>query len=169
MAPHAIEPISANASASASISGNESILSTSIINSNPFEITVDPSLLKGTAYTSPSTIISQTVYSISSKIFSYETPGADNLLDSYLQLWSQQYQRHNSFGVVPFFHKLQVRSGASNAILGYFGKNGTNGQPLSTLAGANALTYVLHWPGNLPICRYHSTSVPLTTTVLPIL
>lgn len=159
MAPHAIEPISANASASASISGNEGILSTSIINSNPFEITVDPSLLKGTAYTSPSTIISQTVYSISSKIFSYETPGADNLLDSYLQLWSQQYQRHNSFGVVPFFHKLQVRSGASNAILGYFGKNGTNGQPLSTLAGANALTY-MH-----PTLAGKSANLPLSLNV----
>lgn len=159
MAPHAIEPNSGNASASASINGSEGIVQSSIIQSNPFEVTVDPSLLKGTTYTSPAVLISQSIYAISSKVFSYETPGAENLLDSYVQLWSQQYQRQNSFGVVPYFHKLQVRSGASNAILGYFGKNGTNGQPLSTLVGANALTYMQ------PTLAGKSASLPLSLNV----
>ncbi|KAG7662266.1 MET10 [[Candida] subhashii] len=142
MSPHALveEP---SVPSSSSVSVNElDAGNIAIIKANPFGTAVDPNLIKGSVYTSASTIINQTVYSIASKIFSYETIGDDNLLDSHIQLWTQTYQRTNSFGIVPFFHKFQVRSGASNAILGYFKKNGTNGQPVSAFVGANALNYM---------------------------
>ncbi|KAG2732796.1 hypothetical protein G9P44_003786 [Scheffersomyces stipitis] len=141
MAPHALAAESLNGSETASFVELDSA-SSAILNASPFGSTVDPNLVKGTAYTSPSIIINQAIYSIATKIFSYETVGAENLLDSHIQLWAQNFHRENSFGVVPFFHKLQVRSGASNAILGYFKKNGTSGQPVATLVGANALTYM---------------------------
>ncbi|EGW32848.1 uncharacterized protein SPAPADRAFT_136605 [Spathaspora passalidarum NRRL Y-27907] len=141
MAPHALAETPAVSSLDSSVNELD-ISSTAIIKANPFGTAVDPNLIKGAVYTSASTIINQAVYSIASKIFSYETVGADNLIDSHIQLWSQTYQRGNSFGIVPFFHKLQVRSGASNAILGYFKKNGTNGQPLSVFVGGNGLNYM---------------------------
>ncbi|CAL1213850.1 unnamed protein product, partial [Candida parapsilosis] len=37
---------------------------------------------------------------------------------------------------------FEVRSGASNAILGYFKKNGTHGQPVSTILGASGIDYM---------------------------
>lgn len=142
MSPHAlVEPSVPSTSPSGSVNELDTA-NVALIKANPFGTAVDPNLIKGSVYASPSTIINQAVYSIASKIFSYETVGADNLLDSHLQLWAQNYQRVNSFGIVPYFHKLQVRSGASNAILGYFKKNGTNGQPVSAFVGANALNYM---------------------------
>ncbi|RLV90642.1 Sulfite reductase NADPH flavoprotein component [Spathaspora sp. JA1] len=142
MAPHALTEESPAVTSVGSSVSDLDVGSTAIIKANPFGTSVDPNLVKGSVYTSGSTIINQAVYSVASKIFSYETVGADNLIDSHIQLWSQTYQRENSFGIVPFFHKLQVRSGASNAILGYFKKNGTNGQPLSVFVGANGLSYM---------------------------
>ncbi|ODV82315.1 uncharacterized protein CANTADRAFT_24880 [Suhomyces tanzawaensis NRRL Y-17324] len=139
MAPHALAAESDAASSLVAASNSDSA---ALLKANPFGTLVDPSSLRGVAYTSPAAIINQTVYAISSKIFSYETPGAPNLLDHHVQLWAQNYQRPNSFGVVPFFHQLQVRSGASNALLGYYSKNGTNGQPLSVLLASNALSYM---------------------------
>lgn len=133
--------------------------STSTATANPFGTTVDPRSLKGKSYTAASTIIAQSVYAISSKIFSYETTGADDLLDSHLQLWSQNFKRTNSFGIVPFFHKFQVRSGASSAILGYFSKNGTNGQPVSVFAAANTLTYMK------PTLALQTATLPLSFNV----
>lgn len=127
------------------------------IKSNPFGTVADPADVQLSAYLSPLTIISQSLYAVSSKIFSYEAPGADSLLDVHLQLWAQHYARQNAFGVVPFFHKFQVRSGAANAILGYYSKNGTAGQPLSTVVPASALTYMQptlrtsRSGGNLPL------------------
>ncbi|KAK6457279.1 sulfite reductase [NADPH] flavoprotein component [Scheffersomyces xylosifermentans] len=142
MAPHALAGETAVTGSSSSSVVEVDSETAALINASPFGATVDPNLVRGTIYTSASIIINQAIYSIASKIFSYETVGTDNLLDSHIQLWSQNFHRKNSFGVVPFYHKLQVRSGASNAILGYFKKNGTNGQPVATLVGANALTYM---------------------------
>ena len=135
MRPHAL------ASSASSEHGSKASVSSSFatVKSNPFGAVADPSLVQNSSYLSASTIINQSLYAISSKIFSYEAPGAENLLDAHLQLWSQHYGRQNAFGVIPFFHKFQVRSGAANAILGYYSKNGTSGQPLSTVVPANAL------------------------------
>ncbi|EMG47095.1 MET10 Sulfite reductase [NADPH] flavoprotein component [Candida maltosa Xu316] len=135
MAPHAIQ--------SPSKTGSEVDFSTSfsLVKANPFGFTTDPSQIKDSTYTSGTTIINQTVYSIASKIFSYETIADDNLLDSHIQSWLQ-YQRTNAFGIVPFYNKFQVRSGAANAILGYLKKNGTNGQPVSVFVGASGLNYM---------------------------
>ncbi|KAI3405256.2 MET10 [Candida oxycetoniae] len=113
----------------------------SLINANPFGTTTDPIQVRGSTYTSAITIINQTIYSLSSKIFSFETVGAENLIDSYIQLWLHKEQT-NAFGIVPFYYKFEVRSGAANAILGYFKKNGTSGQPVSALLGANGLDYM---------------------------
>lgn len=151
MAPHAIKA-SPTPSVAPSLASNNGI-------SNPFGTAADPNALKGTSYTSASTVVAQAVYSILSKIFSYETPGTSGLLDSNLELWSQEYNRPNSFGVVPYFHQFQVRSGASNAILGYLGKNGTNGQPVLTLAGAGALGYMQ------PILASTTATLPLSFNV----
>lgn len=114
MAPHAIQ-VSSKAS-----SDFENITSSfSLVKANPFGLTTDPSQIKNTTYTSGASIVNQTVYSVASKIFSYETVGDENALDSNIQLWLQ-YQRLNAFGIVPFYNKFEVRSGAANAILGYF-------------------------------------------------
>ncbi|KAG5422145.1 MET10 [Candida metapsilosis] len=112
-----------------------------LITSNPFGLTTDPKSIRGATYTSSGTLINQTIYAIASKIFSYETVGAENLLDSYIQLWLHN-QQSNAFGIVPFYNKFEVRSGASNAILGYFKKNGTHGQPVSTILGASGIDYM---------------------------
>lgn len=129
MAPHAIK--SSTPSVAPSVTSNHGV-------ANPFGADNE---LKGTSYTSGSDIISQTIYSILGKIFSYETAGVPGLLDASINLWSQHYQRKNSFGVVPYFHQFEVRSGASSAILGYLGKNGSS-QPILVLTGLNALTYM---------------------------
>lgn len=138
MSPHALA-----SSASSEHESKASVGSSfATVKSNPFGAVADPSLVQNSSYLSASTIINQSLYAISSKIFSYDAPGAENLLDAHLQLWSQHYGRQNAFGVVPFFHKFQVRSGAANAILGYYSKNGTSGQPLSAVVPANALVYM---------------------------
>ncbi|RLP63559.1 hypothetical protein L150_02282 [Candida albicans Ca529L] len=137
MAPHAL-PVSSKTTSEFDVTSSSSF---SLIKANPFGLTTDPQEIKNTTYTSATTIINQTIYSIASKIFSYETVGDENLLDSNIQLWLQ-YQRLNAYGIVPFYNKFQVRSGAANAILGYFTKNGTNGQPVSTLLGSNGLNYM---------------------------
>lgn len=107
------------------------------IKANPFNITLDPSLLKNDNYTSAITIINQAVFSISSKIFSYESIGDADLLDSHLQLWIKQYSRKNALGVVPFYYKSQVRNGAGNAILGYLDQQTLD--PVSVLVDASGL------------------------------
>ena len=136
MAPHAIQ-VSSKAS-----SDFENITSSfSLVKANPFGLTTDPSQIKNTTYTSGASIVNQTVYSVASKIFSYETVGDENALDSNIQLWLQ-YQRLNAFGIVPFYNKFEVRSGAANAILGYFKKNGTNGQPVAAFIGSSGLNYM---------------------------
>ncbi|RCK54905.1 Sulfite reductase [NADPH] flavoprotein component [Candida viswanathii] len=136
MAPHALQVPS-----KASSEVEEVASSFSLVKANPFGLTTDPSQIKNTTYTSGTTIVNQTVYSIASKIFSYETVGDDNSLDSNIQVWLQ-YQRLNAFGIVPFYNKFEVRSGAANAILGYFKRNGTNGQPVATFIGSSGLNYM---------------------------
>ncbi|CUM67638.1 uncharacterized protein PRCAT00005339001 [Priceomyces carsonii] len=144
MVPHAINtnttatpPISVAGSISETLGG-----SISLIKSNPFGVLADPHTLKGNSYTSAGAVVSQALYSVSSKVFSYEAAGSDVLLDAYLELWSQNYKRPNAFGIVPIINHLEVRSGAASAILGYFSRNGTSGQPISVLMGADALTYM---------------------------
>lgn len=159
MAPHALNIAAPEVESEASHSVFDASSPLAVIKANPFGTTVDPHTLKGSSYTSPNVIISQTVYAIASKIFSYETAGAENLVDAHLQLWSQNYKRPNSFGVVPFFHRLQVRSGASNAILGYYSKKGTFGQPLTAVLGSNALPYMQ------PTLATQSTTLPLSLNV----
>ncbi|KAK6199448.1 FAD binding domain-containing protein [Scheffersomyces amazonensis] len=139
MAPHALT-VESSRNSSSNHSFNEQFVNEHL--ANPFGSTADPQLIKGSIYTSPLTIINQAIYSVSSKIFSYESVGIDNLLDSNIYNWNVNFDRVNSFGIKPFYNKFQVRSGAASAILGYFKKNGTNGQPLSTIIGANALTYM---------------------------
>ena len=117
MAPHAL-PVSSKTTSEVDVTSSSSF---SLIKANPFGLTTDPQEIKNTTYTSATTIINQTIYSIASKIFSYETVGDENLLDSNIQLWLQ-YQRLNAYRIVPFYNKFQVRSGAANAILGYFTK-----------------------------------------------
>lgn len=158
MAPHAVVDTPKESAKSLSeLSG----LAAKLLTANPFGTTVDPHNLKGSVYTNGSTIINQTIYSISSKIFSYDVVGTDHILDAHIKTWSQDFARLNSFGVVPFYHNLQVRSGASNAILGYFSKKGTSGQPVATLLGANALVYMQ--PTLLGAKK--STNLPLSLNV----
>jgi sulfite reductase (NADPH) flavoprotein alpha-component len=142
MSPHAINDTTSAASVASATSAHSNSPSVAAVISSPFGAAVDPNSISSTSYTSPYTLINQTIYAVSSKIFSYDTAGADSILDAHVQFWSN-HGRSNSFGVVPYFHKLQVRSGASSAILGYFSKNGTAGQPLSVLAGAASLPYML--------------------------
>lgn len=113
-----------------------------IVKQNPFGTVTDPHEIRDSAYVSGNTLINQSIYSVASKIFGYETVGAESLVDGHLQLWSGEYRKQNSFGVVPLVHKLDTRSGASNAILGYFSRNGTNGQPVSVVSGAQTLNYM---------------------------
>lgn len=113
-----------------------------IVKQNPFGTVTDPYEIRDTAYVSGNTIINQSIYSVASKIFGYETVGAESLVDGHLQLWAGEYRKQNSFGVVPLVHKFDTRSGASNAILGYFSRNGTNGQPVSVVTGSQTLNYM---------------------------
>ncbi|KAI5961035.1 MET10 [Candida pseudojiufengensis] len=141
MAPHALQNGSSSPNKNGENLGSVGSKVTNLLNSNPFGITTDPNSIKGNSYISATTIINQSIYSIASKIFSYETIGIENLLDSYIQLWLHN-QQPNAFDIVPFYNKFEVRSGASNAILGYFKKNGTNGQPVSAIVGANGIDYM---------------------------
>lgn len=127
--------------------------------SNPFGVVLDPHSLRRESYVSAMTVINQAIYGVSSKIFSYEAVGSKDVLDCHLSLWVQQYGRKNSFGIMPFYHRLQVRSGASHAILGYFGKNGTNDQPVSVVCGADALVYMQ------PTLANKSARLPLSFNV----
>ncbi|KAI5968158.1 MET10 [Candida theae] len=143
MVPHVLSeeaPKGPNGTTTSEVSFGGSSVS-KLITANPFGLTTDPNLIRGTTYTSSGTLINQTIYAIASKIFSYETVGAENLLDSYIQLWLHN-QQSNAFGIVPFYNKFEVRSGASNAILGYFKRNGTHGQPVSTIVGASGVDYM---------------------------
>ena len=77
--------------------------------SNPFGVVLDPHSLRRESYVSAMTVINQAIYGVSSKIFSYEAVGSKDVLDCHLSLWVQQYGRKNSFGIMPFYHRLQVR------------------------------------------------------------
>lgn len=137
MSPHAISNGAKSPSASVA---SEAL--THIIKANPFGASVDPHLIKNTAYTSPATIISQSVYALASTIFSYETVGAPNLVDAHLQLWAQHFKRQNAVGVVPPFHRFEPRNGSANAILGYAASNVSSTGPHTAVLGANAVTYM---------------------------
>jgi sulfite reductase (NADPH) flavoprotein alpha-component len=139
MAPHAVQQEQTSQRSLSELNGSAAHI---VAKSNPFGTSVDPHSIKGTVYTSGATVINQAIYSISSKIFSYEAVSEPNILDAHIKVWSQDFSRENSFGVVPFYHSLKIASGASNAILGYFSKNGTNGQPVASLLGANGLAYM---------------------------
>lgn len=134
MAPHAI---SSTSPGPADAAGNSADVS------SPFGAVSDPHSLSGDVYTAANTVVAQAVYSVLSKIFSYETPGLDSLLDGDLRLWASVYHRPNAFGVVPLFHRFEVRSGAANAILGYYARNGSSGLPLAAVGSASLLTYML--------------------------
>ncbi|EEQ36112.1 hypothetical protein CLUG_00235 [Clavispora lusitaniae ATCC 42720] len=97
----------------------------------PFGLSSDPASLKQTVYSSASTIISQTIYSLASTIFSFESLGAENFVDGELQLWAQQYRRPNAVGAVPPLHRLEPRTGAAHALLGY----ARNGAPTTAVLG----------------------------------
>ncbi|PVH19731.1 hypothetical protein CXQ85_003588 [Candidozyma haemuli] len=138
MSPHAI-PNGVKSPASASEASSSS---THVVKANPFGASVDPHLVKNTAYTSPATIISQSVYALASSIFSYETVGAPNLVDAHLQLWASHFKRQNAVGVVPPFHRFEPRAGSANAILGYAASNISSTGPHTAVLGANALPYM---------------------------
>lgn len=158
MAPHALNTGTQSGKSSV-LNGSSSAFLVEKVGQEPFGRVVDPREIGNTTYTTPLTIIQQAIYSISSKIFSYESVVSKDFLDSNLQIWQLHYLRTNAFGVVPFFHKFEVRSGASNAILGFFGKNGTNGQPVSIIAGANALEYMQ------PSLNVKTASLPLALNI----
>lgn len=113
-----------------------------LVRASPFGATLDPNSLLHTTYTSASTIISQTVYSLAKTIFSYETPGADNLVDAHLQLWGAHFKRTNAVGTVPLFHRLEPRAGAANAVLGYSHTANAGSDPVTAILGANTLPYM---------------------------
>lgn len=111
------------------------------IKASPFGASVDPHLLKDSVYTSANSVISQALYSVSTSIFSYETPGAENLVDAHAQLWAGHFRRTNAFGVVPLFHRFQPRNGALGAVTGY-ARALASKNPHSVILGANALPYM---------------------------
>lgn len=113
-----------------------------LVRASPFGASVDPNTLLHSTYTSASTIISQTVYSLANTIFSYETPGCANLVDAHLQLWGAHFKRPNAVGTVPLFHRLEPRSGAAHALLGYTSTGGASAEPVTAVLGANALPYM---------------------------
>lgn len=129
MSPHAIEDTRQLSEASAVQAHSVRL---------PFGTVLDPHVLRGSVYTSAATVISQTVYALASTLFSYETVGSANLVDAHLQLWAGHYKRANAVGAVPPFYRLEPRSGAGNAILGY----ASSGKPYSVVLGANALAYM---------------------------
>lgn len=139
MSPHVVQETNETSSASSSQADAKSL---HLVRANPFGATADPHLLKQTAYTSAQTIINQALYSLSSAIFSYETAGAENLVDAHLQLWAGHFKRANAVGVVPLFHRLQPRAGAASAILGYANASGVSQGPYTAVLGANTLAYM---------------------------
>lgn len=141
MSPHVVEHKNGSRLSSAS-SSQADANSLHLVRANPFGVTVDPHLLKFSAYTSAQTIISQSIYALASAIFSYETAGAANLVDAHLQLWAGHFKRPNSVGIVPPFHRLEPRSGAANAILGYSNASGVAQGPYTAVLGANTLSYM---------------------------
>lgn len=141
MSPHVVQDLPSKPSSAASSLADAASLH--LARANPFGVTADPNLLKVSAYTSAQTVISQSVYALSSTIFSYESAGAANLVDAHLQLWAGHFKRPNSVGVVPLFHRLEPRSGAANAILGYAAAAGDSAQlPYTAVLGANTLSYM---------------------------
>lgn len=138
MSPHAIP----NGTRLPALASEASASSTHLIQASPFGAALDPHLLRNTAYTSPATIVSQTVYALASTIFSYETVGAANLVDAHLQLWALHFKRQNAVGVVPPFHRFEPRAGSANAILGYAASNVSLNGPHTAVLGANALPYM---------------------------
>ncbi|WPK26309.1 hypothetical protein PUMCH_003658 [Australozyma saopauloensis] len=134
----------------------EEAASSHIIKANPFGASVDPHLVKNSVYTSAATVINQTIYSLASLIFSYETAAAGNLVDAHLLLWADHFKRQNALGTVPLFHRLEPRSGAANAIFGYTSAAGVSAavSPVTAVLGANTLPYmqpVLAQGGKLPL------------------
>lgn len=119
-----------------------------------FGIPLDPSDLP--LNTTPSTLVQQSLYALSSVIFSYDAPIAPDALDSAIALWSAANIK-NAFNSLPTFRRCLLRSGAANTILGYL-----NSDPLApatcALLPATALTYIL------PTLRAASL-VPLALTV----
>lgn len=134
MAPHAL--LSASPPPADAVSESSDVYS-------PFGPVSDPQSLSGDVYSSANTVVAQAIYSVLSKIFSYETPGLESLLDGPLRQWASVYHRTNAFGVVPLFHRFEVRSGAANAILGYYARNGSSGLPLAAVGAASLLTYMV--------------------------
>nr|AAW80626.1 sulfite reductase alpha subunit [Komagataella pastoris] len=85
---------------------------------SPFGLPTDPESLYGTTLTSAHTVITTVPYYLSDRLFSYAAPGADGALDAAAHLW-RTYLRPNAQGNVPHLTRFDIRSGASNAILGY--------------------------------------------------
>lgn len=140
MSPHAREVSELK---TASLKSLPQDASSHLVKASPFGTSADPHMLKNSVYTSAQTLISQAIYSLADSIFSYETPGAPNLVDAHLQLWSSTFHRSNAVGAVPLFHRLQPRSGAAHAILGFASKSkGAATSPLTAVLGANALSYM---------------------------
>lgn len=146
MAPHALAQSESPKPAPGSISGtslseydNQAIVKN--VRLNPFETTVDPFDLKKSSYTNGLSILNQAVFSLANQIFSFDTLGDDNLLDSHLQLWIKNYHRQNSLGITPFFHKSQVRSGAGNTLLGFLAGK-TPEKPVNVMIDSNGLNYL---------------------------
>lgn len=134
-----------------SVAGSVESSASSVVNlsaasiSSPFGLTKDPQSLKGTVYTTPNVLINSAIYANASKIFSYKSIGHENALDIGLKLWSV-LQRKNPNGVVPNLSSFEVRSGASNAVLGYLsaasqGGKDSNGEVYPVVASGSALPY----------------------------
>ncbi|ODQ82133.1 hypothetical protein BABINDRAFT_32295 [Babjeviella inositovora NRRL Y-12698] len=103
----------------------------------PFGLPADPDSLHGVAYTSPHTLVSQTVYSTAAKVFAYKSAGA---LESSVQLW-EAFGRANPQEIVPSLTALEVRSGAANAILGYLSQRASH-TALPVLTPGSALNFI---------------------------
>lgn len=127
--------------------------------SSPFGLAKDPHSLKGTVYTTPNVLINSAIYANSSKIFTYKSVGHENVLDIGLKLWSV-LQRKNPSGIVPSLSNFEVRSGASNAILGYLsaatqGKVGDGIFPV--VASSSALPFM-----QSQLSKYSKEKLPLS-------
>lgn len=167
MAPHALatelSPKPASVSGSISEYDNKAVVEN--VKANPFDTIVDPSVIKGSYYTSGISIINQTLFEVADKIFSFDTSGDDNLIDSHLQLWIRNYQRKNTLGITPFFHKSQVRSGAGGTLLGYLKRLATlqaqtSHSVINVMTDSNGLNYL--YPNLL---RQKDSTLPLAITV----
>lgn len=100
-------------------SSSPAIADLSAVNvTSPFGLTKDPHSFNGTVFTQPINLINSTIYSNFDKIFSFKSVGQENVLDNSLKLWSI-LRRLNNNNQVPKISTFDIRSGASNAILGY--------------------------------------------------